>query len=148
MVCNYVCRDNRKIPQKNPSKLFSYDFIITIYSEMWPKSGFWKDGYCAFTGKNDGFWLLWRIFKEYIKQNIITAVLIKANAHSANAHTYILPNKLEHVYMRPEVNSNRFEISDCFEMSFRLHGNLHGDFTALTFQTTARTYCICANDIF
>ena len=31
--------------------------------------------------------------------------------------------------MRPEVNSNRFEISNCFEMLFRLHGNLHGDFT-------------------
>ena len=34
------------------------------------------------TGKNDGIWLLWGIFKEYIKQNIITAVLKKANAHS------------------------------------------------------------------
>ena len=27
--------------------------------------------------------------------------------------------------MIPEVNSNRFEISNRFEMSFRLHGNLH-----------------------
>ena len=67
--------------------------------------------------------------------------------------------------MRPEVNSNRFEISNRFEMSFRSHGNfavsgleipnrfqkllrLHGDFTAATFQTIARTYCTCANDIF
>ena len=40
---------------------------------------------------------------------------------------------LEHVYTRPEVNSNWFEISDRFEMSFRLHGSLHGDFTAATF---------------
>ena len=31
--------------------------------------------------------------------------------------------------MRPEVNSNRFEISKNFEMSFRLQGNLRGDFT-------------------
>ena len=44
--------------------------------------------------------------------------------------------------MIPEVNSNRFE------MSFCLHGNLHGDFTAATFQTIARLYCKCANDIF
>ena len=29
-----------------------------------------------------------------------------------------------------KVNSNRFEISNRFEMLFRLHGNLHGDFTA------------------
>ena len=42
-------------------------------------------------------------------------------------------NYLGHVYMRPEVNSNWFEISNCFEMSFRLHGNLYGDFTAATF---------------
>ena len=50
--------------------------------------------------------------------------------------------------MRPEVNSNQFEISNRFEMSFRLHGNLHGDFTAATFQTIAKLYCTCANYIF
>ena len=50
--------------------------------------------------------------------------------------------------MIPEVNSNWFEISNRFEMSFFLHGNLHGDFTAATFQTIARLYCTCANDIF
>ena len=44
--------------------------------------------------------------------------------------------------MRPEVNPNRFE------MSFRLHDNLHGDFTVATFQTMARRYCTWANDIF
>ena len=54
----------------------------------------------------------------------------------------------EYVYVIPEVNSNWFEISNRFEMSFRLHGNLHGDFTAATFQTIARLYCTCANDIF
>ena len=48
----------------------------------------------------------------------------------------------EHVYMRPKVNSNRLE------MLFRLHGNLHIDFTAASFQTIARPYCTCANDIF
>ena len=57
--------------------------------------------------------------------------------------------------MRPEVNSNRSEISKRFEKSFRLHGSfsaanleisnpfqklfrLHGDITAATFQTIAR----------
>ena len=49
--------------------------------------------------------------------------------------------------MKLEVNSNRFEISNRFEMSFRLHGNLHGDFIAATSQTIARLYCTCANDI-
>ena len=33
-------------------------------------------------GKKYGFWELWWIFKEYIKQNIIMAVLRKANSHS------------------------------------------------------------------
>ena len=55
---------------------------------------------------------------------------------------------LGHIYMRLEVNPNRFEASNHFEMSFRLHGNLHGDFTEATFQTIARLYCTCANDIF
>ena len=53
------------------SKLFSYDGVA---SEMSLKSEFWKDEYCT-TEKNDGVWLMWRIFKEYLKQNIITAVL-------------------------------------------------------------------------
>ena len=30
-----------------------------------------------YTEINDGFWLLWEICKEYIKQNIIKAVLRK-----------------------------------------------------------------------
>ena len=50
--------------------------------------------------------------------------------------------KIEYVYMRPEVNSSRFEISNSFEMSSCLHGNLLGDFTAATFQTIARLTCI------
>ena len=69
--------------------------------------------------------------------------------------------KSEHVYMRPEVNSNRFENSNRlensnhFEKSFGLHGNfttvsleisnlfqksfrLHGDLNVATFQTVVR----------
>ena len=34
----------------------------------------------SYTGKNVGVW--WGIFKEYLKQNIITPVLRKAKAHS------------------------------------------------------------------
>ena len=33
-------------------------------------------------GTNYGFWVLWEIFKEYIKQNTIMALLRKANSHS------------------------------------------------------------------
>ena len=50
---------------------------------MSTKYEFWRDGYWGpSTEKNDVFWLLWGIFKEYIKQNIIMAVLRKANALS------------------------------------------------------------------
>ena len=55
---------------------------------------------------------------------------------------------IEHVYMIPKVNLNRFEISNRFEILFRLYDNLHGGFAAATFQTIARLYCTCANDIF
>ena len=49
--------------------------------------------------------------------------------------------------MRPEVNSNQFAISNRYKMLFRLHNNLHGDFTAATFQTIAKLYGTCANNI-
>ena len=50
--------------------------------------------------------------------------------------------------MRAEVNSDWFEIFNRFQMSFRLHGNLHGDFTVATFQTMAGLYYTGANNIF
>ena len=43
-------------------------------------------------------------------------------------------SKLRDVYMRPEVNLNRFEISNRFENSFRLQGN----FTAANFEISNR----------
>ena len=50
-----------------------------LCSELPPN--FEKTDSASYTSKNGGFWLLWGIFK-YIKQNIITVVLRKANAHS------------------------------------------------------------------
>ena len=78
--------------------------------------------------------------------SVITELVLWLN-DTFSMVTSKVPN-LEHVYMRPEVNSNWFEISNRFEMSFRLHGILHGYFTAATFQTIAKLYCTCANDIF
>ena len=51
---------------------------------------------------------------------------------------------VEHIYLRPEVNSNRFEISNRIEESFCLHG----DFTVATFLTIIRFYSTCANITF
>ena len=67
--------------------------------------------------------------------------------------------------MRLEVKSDRFQISNHFEKSFRLHGNfiaanlqisncfqkllrLHGDFTLAVLQTIALLYDTCSNDSF
>ena len=52
------------------------------YGEMSPKCEFWRDDTEPLIGKNDRFWLLWEIFKDYIQQNVIMAVLRKANSHS------------------------------------------------------------------
>ena len=49
----------------------------------------------------------------------------------------------EHVYVKPEMNSNWFEISNRFEKPFRLHD----DFAAATFQTVVRFYYTCVNDL-
>ena len=49
---------------------------------MPPKCEFWKPS----TGKRDGFWLRWGIFKEYTKQSIIMAVLEKENSHSVDIY--------------------------------------------------------------
>ena len=40
-------------------------------------------------GKNDGYWLLWGIFKEYIYKKIIMAVLPKANYNSVYIYRLI-----------------------------------------------------------
>ena len=75
----------------------------------------------------------------------------------------IIINDTEHVYMKPGVNSNRFEISDRLGMPLRLHGNfsapnleisnrfqklfrLHDDFTVTTFQTIVRHFYTCTKD--
>ena len=57
---------------------------------------------------------------------------------------HLLVSHSEHVYMRAEVNSNRFEISNRFEKLLCLHG----DITAATFQAMIRFYCTRANDDF
>ena len=51
----------------------SQDFLNMNFEEMDTERS---------TGKNDGFWVLWGVFKEYITQNITVAVLRKANSQS------------------------------------------------------------------
>ena len=60
------------------STLFSYDGVVKYLRNL----NFEKMDIASYTGKIDGVWLLWGIYKEYLKQNIITVVLRKANAHS------------------------------------------------------------------
>ena len=63
------------------------------------------------SGKNDLFWLLWGIFKKYIKQNIIMAVF-KKSKFSLSCHLQIekkVNNAKEHP--RRETDSN-FNLSE------------------------------------
>ena len=64
-----------KFHEKKMSKFLSYDGVVKCRWNL----NFEKMNTASYTGKNDGVW--WGIFKEYLKQNIITAVLRKANAH-------------------------------------------------------------------
>ena len=63
-------------------KLFSRDYDHYDMGKCGRNVNFEQMDTAISTGKNNGFWLLWEIFKEYIKQNIIMAVLRKANSHS------------------------------------------------------------------
>ena len=65
-----------KSHEKNMSKLFSYDGVVKCCRNL----NFEKMDSASYTGKNDGVW--WGTFKEHRKQNIFTAMLRKANAHS------------------------------------------------------------------
>ena len=68
---------NSKITRNEMSKWFSYDFDqYDIVKFRWYVN-FEEIDTEPSTGKNDGFWLLWVIFKEYIKQNIVMALLKK-----------------------------------------------------------------------
>ena len=68
--------------KKNVKIIFSWLYHYDVVNHR--NLNFVKMDTASYTGKNDAFcfWLLWGIFKEYIKQNIVTAVLRKANAHS------------------------------------------------------------------
>ena len=72
------------------SKLFSCDYGSLLYGTMdhcymvkcRRNVNFEEMDTERSTRKIDGFWLIWGICKDYIKQNIIMAVLRKANSHS------------------------------------------------------------------
>ena len=75
VVCISISRDNGEITRKEMLKLFfqNYHYQYSMmkccrnvdFEEM--------DTECSI-GKGYEFWVLWAIFKEYIKQNIIVAV--------------------------------------------------------------------------
>ena len=62
--------------KSHEKKIFSYDDVVKCSRNLNSE----KMDTASYTGKHDGVW--WGIFKEHFKQNIITAVLRKANAHS------------------------------------------------------------------
>ena len=83
--------DNGKITRKEMSKLFLCDYLTTHYSmvKCHENVNFEEINTESSTGKNDGVRLIWGIFKEHIKQNIIMAMLRKANSNSVNNYRLI-----------------------------------------------------------
>ena len=65
-----------KSHEKKMSKLVSCDGVVKCPQNL----NFQKTDTASYTEKNDGVW--WGIFMEHLKQNIITAVFRKTNAHS------------------------------------------------------------------
>ena len=71
---NYVCRDNGEITRnKNVKIIFLWLWSLRVKCRR--ILNFEKMNSARYAGKNDGFWLVWGIFTEYIKQNITTVVL-------------------------------------------------------------------------
>ena len=64
-------------------------------------------------GKNYGFWVLWGIFKEYVKENIIMAVLIKSNSHSVTIYRLIKKINTVKDDPRRKTDSNFWFFSSC-----------------------------------
>ena len=69
-----------KSHEKKMSKLFSCGYYKPLRNVA--EIIILKRWILSIQQKKDGFWLLWGIFKKYIKQNIIMAVLRKANSYS------------------------------------------------------------------
>ena len=67
-----VSRGNGKITRKEMSKLFLCGYLTTHYSmvKCLQNDNFEEIDTETSTGENDRVWLLWGIFKEYIRQNI------------------------------------------------------------------------------
>ena len=70
----------KSLPQNQMSKLFFQNITgVVKFSQI---ANFEEMDTEWSAGTNYGFWVLWEIFKEYIKQNTIMALLRKANSHS------------------------------------------------------------------
>ena len=119
---------------KYPSKsIFSYILNITSHQPKKKKKAvkeLFKRGFIQIKAAN--------LKIEVMKYTQLEQ--LKNNHNKTHSHCIKRNHKdLEHIYMRPEVNSNQFEISNRCEMLFHLNGNLHEDFTAATFQAIAQT---------
>ena len=82
VVCVSLFHDNGKITQKEMSKLLFQNYHYHGMVKCCRNVDFEEMVTECSTGKNYRFWILWGIFKGYIKQNVIMAVLGKAKFHS------------------------------------------------------------------
>ena len=95
-----------KLHKKEMSKLFFQNISTTTVWWNAPKCDFEEiDTECS-TGNNFGFWVLWGIFKEFIKQNIIMAVSRKESYHSVAICRLIKKSIMKKKMQREKLTQN------------------------------------------
>ena len=113
-----------KSHEKKMSKLLSYDGVVKWRQKL----NFEKMDTASYVGKNDGIWLRWGIFKEHLKQNIITAVLRKENAHS-----FVICRLMK---KDNDVNKNRSKRKNWFKLCLWVFSKKESYVVHISFYTT------------
>ena len=80
-----VSRGNRKITRKEMSKSFLCDYFTICWNVA-----IWDAREERNLEEYRGFWLLWGIFNEYIKQHVVMAVFRKANFDSVDISNFMI----------------------------------------------------------
>ena len=103
---NSVSRGSSNITRKEMSKLFSCDYLIIRWNPANEERN---------QVKNDGFWLLWGIFNNYIKQNNFIAVLRKTSFHSVDICRLMKSQSCKKRSTRKtDSNFNFFKLPNCW----------------------------------
>ena len=95
------------------SQLFFYDYDHYDVVKCHRNLNFEKMDFVPYTGKNDGFWLLWGMSKKYIKQSII-----KKSKYSFSCHLQINKKSIMQIKKDPR---GKFDSNFAYESLVRVN---------------------------